>query len=112
MEEEKRDVSVHFWVTKSERQWINDNMKRTGIIVLGAYLRKMALNGYIINLELTTVKELIRVLRITSDNINQIAKRANATGNIYHADIVEMQKRYDKLWDVAGIVMDTMGELL
>ena len=60
---------------------------------------KMALDGYCINLDLQDVKELVSLLRRCSNNLNQYAKRANETGNIYEADIKDLQERLDKIWD-------------
>ena len=59
----------------------------------------MALDGYCINLDLQDVKELVSLLRRCSNNLNQYAKRANETGNIYEADIKDLQERLDKIWD-------------
>ena len=70
-----------------------------------AYLRKMAIDGFIIHLDLTDVKELVRVLRITSNSLNQLTKRANETGNVYHEDIDDLRKSYDKLWNIAEDIM-------
>lgn len=65
---------------------------------MGAYLRKMALDGYCIHLDLQDVKELISLLRRCSNNLNQYAKRANESGSIYEADIQDLQKRLDEIW--------------
>ena len=65
---------------------------------MGAYLRKMALDGYCINLDLQDVKELVSLLRRCSNNLNQYAKQANATGNIYEADIQDLQERLEEIW--------------
>ena len=65
---------------------------------MGAYLRKMALDGYCINLELQDVKVLVSLLRICSNNLNQYAKRANETGSIYEADIKDLQDRLEEIW--------------
>ena len=62
------------------------------------YLRKMALDGYCINLELSDVKELVSLLRRCSNNLNQYAKRANETGSIYQADIQDLRERLDNIW--------------
>lgn len=73
-------------------------MDELGIRSMGAYLRKMALDGYCINLELSDVKELVSLLRRCSNNLNQYAKRANETGNIYKEDIQDLQERLDGIW--------------
>ena len=95
---EKRNVQMHFRVTKSEAERIHEKMDEIGIQHLGAYLRKMALDGYCINLDLQDVKALVSLLRICSNNLNQYAKRANETGSIYEADINDLQVRLEEIW--------------
>ena len=81
-------------------------MKEVGICNQGAYLRKMALDGYCINLDLRDVKELVLLLRRCSNNLNQYAKRANETGSIYQADIQDLQERLDGIWsDVKEVLV-------
>ena len=99
MAKRKRDVPVLFWVSAEELELIHQKMKQYGTENLSAYLRKMALDGYCINLDLQDVKELVSLLRRCSNNLNQYAKRANETGNIYEADIKDLQERLDKIWD-------------
>ena len=95
---EKRNIQMHFRVTKSEAERIHEKMDEIGIQHLGAYLRKMALDGYCINLDLQDVKSLVSLLRICSNNLNQYAKRANETGSIYEADINDLQVRLEEIW--------------
>jgi len=65
---------------------------------MGAYLRKMSLDGYCINLDLQDVKALVTLLRRCSNNLNQYAKRANETGSIYQTDIHDLQNRLEEVW--------------
>ena len=94
----KRDRDVHFLASKEEVERIHQKMEEIGVRSMGAYLRKMALDGYCINLELQDVKTLVSLLRICSNNLNQYAKRANETGSIYEADIKDLQDRLEKIW--------------
>ena len=87
----KRDQDVHFLASKEEVERIHEKMDELGIRSMGAYLRKMALDGYCIRLDLQDVKALVSLLRICSNNLNQYAKRANETGSIYEADINDLQ---------------------
>lgn len=87
----KRDQDVHFLASKEEVERIHEKMDELGIRSMGAYLRKMALDGYCIRLDLQDVKALVSLLRICSNNLNQYAKRANETGSIYRADIEDLQ---------------------
>jgi len=74
-------------------------MEELGIRSMGAYLRKMALDGYCINLELQDVKELVVLLRRCSNNLNQYARKANETGSIYAEDIQDVKDRLDEIWE-------------
>lgn len=94
----KRDRDVHFLASKEEVERIHQKMDELGIHSMGAYLRKMALDGYCINLDLQDVKEMVSLLRRCSNNLNQYAKRANETGSIYQADINDLQERMEEIW--------------
>lgn len=95
---EKRNIQMHFRVTKSEAERIHEKMDEIGVHSLAAYLRKMALDGYCINLDLQDVKAMVSLLRICSNNLNQYAKKANQTGSIFEADIKDLQERMDEIW--------------
>ena len=102
----KRDRDIHFLASQEEVDRIHQKMDELGIRSMGAYLRKMALDGYCINLELSDVKELVSLLRRCSNNLNQYAKRANETGSIYQADIQDLQERLDDIWtDMKGVLV-------
>ena len=94
----KREVQVNFRVSPEELALIEQKMSQLGTKNREAYLRKMALDGYCIRLDLQDVKALVSLLRICSNNLNQYAKRANETGSIYHADIEDLQKRLEEIW--------------
>ena len=89
----RRDQDVHFLASKEEVQRIHEKMDELGIRSMGAYLRKMALDGYCINLDLQDVKELVSLLRRCSNNLNQYE-----TGNIYESDIRDLQERLEEIW--------------
>ena len=103
---EKRDQDVHFLASKSEVERIHQKMEEMEIRSVGAYLRKMALDGYCVKLDLQDVREMVSLLRRCSNNLNQYAKRANETSSIYEADIRDLQGRLDEIWAVAkGILV-------
>ena len=95
----RRDQDVHFLASKEEVQRIHEKMDELGIRSMGAYLRKMALDGYCINLDLQDVKALVSLLRRCSNNLNQYARRANETGSIYESDIRDLQERLEEIWN-------------
>ena len=93
-----RTKRIHFLVSPEEEAQIHMKMSELGIRNRNAYLRKMALDGYCIKLELQDVKELVSLLRRCNNNLNQYAKRANETGSIYAADVHDLQNRLDEIW--------------
>lgn len=73
-------------------------MSVIGIQNLSGYLRKMAIDGYIINFDVPELKEIIKLLRSTSNNINQIAMKVNASGVIFKNEISQIQTTQAELW--------------
>lgn len=105
MAKRQRDIQLHFMVSPEERELINEKIASIGTKNMGAYLRKMAVDGLIIHLDTADVRELVKVLRITSNSLNQLTKRVHETGSIYSEDIEDLRKSYDKLWGAAEEIM-------
>ena len=76
----KRDVPVLFWVSAEELELIHQKMQQYGTENLSAYLRKMALDGYVVKLELPELKELVSLMRRSSNNLNQLTRKVHETG--------------------------------
>ena len=106
-----RDRQVHFLVNEAEQELIRQRMEESGIRNFGAYMRKMAIEGYTIKLDLDDVKEAVRLLRISSNNLNQYAKKANETGSIYAEDIKDLKARQEELWEVLKQILDKLSGL-
>ena len=98
MANRKRNLQMKFYVTEEEKRLIEEKMKQIPIRSYGAYLRKMAIDGYILVIDRTDTKAYIRELQAVSRNINQIAKRANTAGNLYEQDIADIQKAVEEIW--------------
>ena len=107
----KRTKHFHFMVTEEEAALIHERMAAMGVISVGAYFRKMGIDGYFINLDLSDVRELVSLLRRCSNNLNQYAKRANETGSIYAVDIEDLQVRLDEVFDQAKGIMSALSKL-
>lgn len=108
---ERRNVQIHFHLTPSEVERMKGKMAQVGIHSQGAYLRKMALDGYCVRLDLQDVKELVSLLRRCSNNLNQYAKRANETGSIYGADIQDLRVRLDELWSMTRGILHRLAQI-
>ena len=94
----KEKYTDEVYVTEEEKRLIDEKMKQLPIKQYGAYFRKMAIDGYILVVDRSDTKAYIRELQAVSRNINQIAKRANATGTVYRQDIEDIKKAVDEIW--------------
>lgn len=86
-----RTIPLYFKVSPEEKEIIDKKMELLGTHNQRAYLRKMAVDGYIVRVDMTDVKELAALLRNCSNNLNQIARRVNSTGNLYEEDITDLK---------------------
>ena len=109
MAHRKRTVQLHFMVTEHERELIRQKMAQLGTNNLGVYLRKMAVDGYIVKLELPELSELLSLLRRTSNNVNQIARRVHETGNLYDTDLEDILQKQQELWAGVNEILSRLG---
>jgi len=86
-------------------------MATAGIRNREAYLRKMCLDGYVVRVDFSDVREMVRVLRNATNNLNQVAKRANETRSIYESDIKDLQDNYEKVWLAAEMILKKVANL-
>ena len=107
----KREVQVNFRVSPEELALIEQKMSQLGTNNREAYLRKMALDGYVVQLELPELKELVSLMRYSSNNLNQLARRAHETGRIYDADLEDISRRQEALWDGVHQVLTQLAKL-
>lgn len=94
----KRDVPVLFWVSSEEMELIRQKMEQLGTANLSAYLRKMAIDGYVVRIDVPELKELVSLLRYSSNNLNQLTRRAHETGRIYEADLEDISQKQEAIW--------------
>ena len=93
-----RRVKLMTRVTEGEYAQIQARMALIGTSNLSAFLRKLALDGRIVLLDMDEIKTLVSLMRRTSANVNQIAKRVNSTSRVYENDLVEIQSRLGEVW--------------
>ena len=107
----KREVQLKFRVTPEERELIEQKMEQLGTTNMAAYLRKMAIDGYAVNLELPELRELVSLLRRSSNNLNQLTRRVHETGRFYDADMEDLRQSYDRLWDAAQKLLASLAKI-
>lgn len=107
----KRDVQLNFRVSPEELALIEQKMAQLGTSNREAYLRKMALDGYVVRLELPELKELVSLMRYFSNNLNQLTRRVHETGRIYDADLEDISQRQEALWDGVHRILTQLAKL-
>lgn len=108
---ERRDHIIKVRLTNSEMAKIRKKMDQTGINTMSAFIRKMAIDGYVVNLDVSGIQETVRLLRICSNNLNQYARRANEGGSIYQGEIRDLQIQLEKIWQTASGTMEALAAI-
>ena len=111
MSKRKRDIQIDFRVYSQELKLIEDKMLQFGTSNREAYLRKMAIDGYVIKLDLPELKELISLMRRNSNNLNQLTRKVHQTGNIYNNDLEYISKQQDDLWNGVNQILTILSKL-
>lgn len=107
----QRSVHLHVMVTPEEQELIRERMAEAGIQNMGAYVRKMALNGYVLHVDLADVRELVSLQRRCANNLNQVAIHANTYG-VYPEEIAALQKDYADLWGSLSDLIKKLAEVV
>ncbi len=107
----KRRIMMRFRVTPEEKDMIGQKMSQFGTQNREAYLRKMAIDGYVVNLDLPELQEIVSLLRRSGNNINQIARRVNETGRIYDTDMEVILQKQEAIWDSLHQILTQLGNI-
>ena len=108
MKNRKRNIQLKIWVTAEERKLIEHKMSQLPTKQIGAYLRKMAIDGYIIYTDTKDIRAMNKELQRIGRNINQIAKRVNSTSSIYMTDIEELKEDIQNIWRLQRTLLSTL----
>ena len=111
MAKRKRNVVIRFRVTPEEREMIESKMAQFGTSNMAVYLRKISIDGYVVRLDLPELREMVSLLRRSSNNLNQIAKRVNETSRIYDADIDCLKENQEKIWSAANGILTRLASI-
>lgn len=109
--ERKRNKQLKIWISQEEQDMIRQKMAEFGTDNMGAFVRKMVIDGYIIKLDLPELQEIIRLLGSIANNVNQIARRVNAGGNVYKEDLEEVNVNLDQNYKMLRKVMKSLSKI-
>ncbi len=99
MDKRKRDIQVKFYVDEKELEQINRRVLAANVTNRGAYLRKMAIDGFVVNVDTSDLKAAVKEMNAIGKNINQITRNTNAYG-IMKADVEVIQAKVDEIWQL------------
>lgn len=111
MANREREIQLKFRVTPQEREMIEQKMAQLGTKNMAAYLRKIAIDGYVIRLELPELKEMVSLLRRSSNNLNQLIKRVHEMGRVYDADLEDIVQNQERLWQAANDILAALAQI-
>lgn len=107
----KTDTEIHFKLSAADKEKILSKMNDAGVTNLSAYMRKMAIDGYMIMLDLSDINEAVRLMKINSNNLNQYAKKANQTGGVFLEDINELKTQQQEIWNVLKEILIRLSNI-
>ena len=111
MKKRRRTIPLMFYVTPEERDQIEAKMAQLGTNNMSAYLRKIAIDGYVVQLDLPELREMVSLLRRSSNYLNQLARRANETGRIFPVDLADIRQNLAQLWESAKEILRVLSKL-
>ena len=109
--DENYNEEIKFRISPKDKAKIQAKMKQANISNMSAYIRKMAIDGMIIRLQINEIKELLRLMRIFGNNLNQIAKAANSTKYVTKSEIEEIKEYQDKIWQLLKTVLNKLYKI-
>lgn len=94
-----------------EMRLVQEKMRQLGTSNFSAFMRKMTIDGYVVKLELPELRELVSLLRYSSNNLNQLTRRVHESGRIYDVDLEDIHRGQEQLWDAAQTILDKLSKL-
>ena len=111
MANRKRNIQLKFRVTPEERALIEEKMDELGTQNMAAFLRKMALDGYAVRLDLPELQKIVSLLRYSSNNLNQLTRRVHETGRIYAADLEDIRQKQGQIWQALNGILSRLAAI-
>ena len=111
MKKRRRTIPLMFYVTPEERDQIEAKMAQLGTNNMSAYLRKIAIDGYVVQLDLPELREMVSLLRRSSNNLNQLARRVHETGRVYAADMEDILQNQERIWQAASGILSRLAAI-
>lgn len=109
--ERKRDRQLKIWVSQEELDMIHKKMAEFGTSNMGAFVRKMVIDSYIVKLDIPELREILHQLGPIGNNVNQMARKLNAGGSVYHEDIAEVNAKLDAVYKLQRRILKKLAKI-
>lgn len=109
--ERKRDKQLKIWVSQEELDMIHQKMAEFGTSNMGAFVRKMVIDGYIVKLDIPELREILHQLGPIGNNVNQMARKLNAGGSIYREDLAEVNAKLDAVYKLQRRILKKLAKI-
>ena len=106
-----KQKGIYFKVSDKERELIEKKMALAGVQNMSGYIRKMCIDGYTVNLQIPELDECAKLLRYTSNNVNQIARRVNSGGGIYPDEVDEITAKLAETNRLFGNILEQLSRI-
>ena len=107
----EKTSGIYFKVTNEERALIEQKMALAGVRNMSGYIRKMCIDGYIVQLQIKELDECAKLLRYTSNNVNQIARRVNSGGGVYPDEVDEITAKLTEASELFGNILEQLSKI-
>ena len=107
----EKTSGIYFKVTNEERALIEQKMALAGVRNMSGYIRKMCIDGYIVQLQIKELDECAKLLRYTSNNVNQIARRVNSGGGVYPDEVDEICGKLTEVGGLFGNILEQLSKI-
>ena len=107
----EKTSGIYFKVTDEERALIEQKMALAGVHNMSSYIRKMCIDGYVINLQIPELDECAKFLRYTSNNVNQIARTLHSGGAIYPDELPDVLAKQDETNRLFGEGLEQLSRI-
>ena len=108
---ETRTKRMKVHLTPQEHEWIKEKMAQAGMTNMSEFIRRMAMNAYVINADQPELDEILRLMRCTGNNLRQIEKHVRENEPEHMPEVEQMLRNHEEIEDTLGEILRILGKL-
>jgi hypothetical protein len=107
----EKTTGFYFKMSPEEAELFERRMEQTGIRNKSAFIRKMCIDGHVFKINMEQIGAISRMLRVTANNMNQLARRVNSGGEAHREDIAEASRQLTEIRSEFGEVLNLLSDV-